>query len=274
MMPMSEPASVAAIAAAPPNLNVETVLRVQHWNDDLFSIVTTRDAGFRFDNGQFVMLGLMVDGKPLMRAYSVASPNWAETLEFFSIKIADGALTSRLQHLQPGDQILLSRKPTGTLLIDDLHPGRCLYLLGTGTGLAPFLSIVQDPATYERFETVVVAHGVREIADLAYRRLLSEDLAQHEYLGPMVQRQLRYYPAVSREPHPHQGRLTTLFEKGRINGDLGLPEIDPKHDRVMLCGSPAMLADFRELLDARGFQVTQRIGALGDYVYERAFVEK
>ncbi|MCB1609902.1 MAG: ferredoxin--NADP reductase, partial [Xanthomonadales bacterium] len=185
-----------------------------------------------------------------------------------------GALTSRLQHLQPGDQILLSRKPTGTLLIDDLHPGRCLYLLATGTGLAPFLSIVQDPATYERFETVVVAHGVREIADLAYRRLLSEDLQRHEYLGPMIKRQLRYYPAVSREPHPHQGRLTTLFEQGRINADLGLPEIDPSQDRVMLCGSPGMLADFRALLDQRGFAVTQRIGALGDYVYERAFVEK
>jgi len=270
---MTQTLSAPAATSIPPNFNAETVLRVQHWNDDLFSIVTTRDAGFRFENGQFVMLGLMVDGKPLMRAYSLASPNWAETLEFFSIKVADGALTSRLQHVQPGDQILLSRKPTGTLLIDDLHPGRCLYLLATGTGLAPYLSIVQDPATYERFEHVIVAHGVRESDDLAYAKLLSQDLAKHEYLGPMVSKQLHYYPAVSREAHPHQGRLTTLFDQGRINRDLGLPDIDPAKDRAMLCGSPSMLSDFRTLLDARGFAVTKRIGALGDYVYERAFVE-
>lgn len=270
---MNEPAVAAALTVIPPNLNAETILHVRHWNDDVFSIVTTRDASFRFENGQFVMLGLMVEGKPLQRAYSLASPNWAETLEFFSIKVPDGALTSRLQHVQPGDQVLLSRKPTGTLLIDDLHPGRCLYLLGTGTGLAPYLSIVQDPATYERFEKVIVAHGVRESSDLAYAKLLSEDLAQHEYLGPMVSKQLHYYPAVTREDHPHRGRITTLFEQGRINGDLGLPEIDPAKDRVMLCGSPSMLTDFRELLDSRGFKVTKRIGALGDYVYERAFVD-
>ena len=252
----------------------ETVLDVRHWTDAYFSFTTSRDDGFRFDNGQFVMLGLEVDGKPLLRAYSIASANWEEQLEFFSIKVANGPLTSRLQHIREGDSILLSRKPTGTLLISDLLPGRTLYLLGTGTGLAPFLAVIKDPETYERFENVVITHGVRNIADLAYADYIRRELPHHEFLGPQISRQLHYYPAVSREAFASQGRLTTLLESGRMASDLGLPEIDPERDRFMICGSPQMLADFRRILDDRGFSAAPRIGVPGHYVFERAFVDK
>src|SRR5690554_1468495 len=262
----------------------ETVLDVRHWTDDYFSFTTTRDDGFRFDNGQFVMLGLDLprpDGgsKPLMRAYSIASANWEEQLEFFSIKVADGPLTSRLKDVKPGDRILIGRKPTGTLLIHDLHPGRNLYLLGTGTGLAPWLSIIKDPETYERFERVVLAHGVRGAADLAYRDYILNELPRHEFLGEQISRQLLYYPAVTREPFQWQGRdqrgrLTKLLDSGRKAADLGLDPLDPARDRAIICGSPQMLADFRAILDRRGFTAAPRIGTPGDYVFERAFVEK
>ena len=252
----------------------ETILDVRHWTDAYFSFTCTRDDGFRFENGQFVMIGLEVDGKPLMRAYSIASPNWDETLEFFSIKVPNGPLTSRLQHIKPGDSLLLSRKPVGTLLISDVHPGGNLYLLGTGTGLAPFLSVICDPATYERFDRVVVAHGVREARDLAYRDYIERELPKHEYLGEAIRDKLLYYPAVSREPFAHHGRITDLMASGRMQRDLGLPEISPERDRAMICGSPQMLADFRALLDARGFSASPKIGVAGHYVFERAFVEK
>ncbi len=252
----------------------ERVLAVHHWNENLFSFRTTRSDSLRFDSGHFIMLGLIVEGRPLMRAYSIASPHWEEHLEFFSIKVANGPLTSRLQHLREGDEILLSRKATGTLTLHDLKPGRNLYLLGTGTGLAPFLSLIRDPETYERFDKVVVAHGVRHIADLAYERFISEELPQHEFLGEWVRSKLIYYPAVTREPFRHQGRLTALLDSGALARDCGLPPPDPAHDRFMLCGSPAMLQDLRSLLDARGFVVSPRIGTPGDYVIERAFVEK
>ena len=252
----------------------ETVLDVRHWTDAYFSFTTTRDDGLRFDNGQFVMIGLEVNGKPLMRAYSIASANWEEHLEFFSIKVPDGALTSRLQHLQPGDDVLVSRKPTGTLLISDLHPGRNLYLLATGTGLAPFLGVVKDPETYERFDRVILTHGVRNIADLAYHDYITRELPRHEYLGEAISEKLLYYPAVSREPFRHAGRLTTLMESGQMMRDLGLDALDPDKDRAMICGSPQMLADFRAILDGRGFTAAPRIGTPGQYVFERAFVEK
>lgn len=254
--------------------DTEHVLHVHHWTADYFSFRTTRSAGLRFENGQFVMIGLPADGKPLMRAYSIASANWEEEMEFFSIKVQDGPLTSRLQHLKVGDAILVGRKPVGTLLISDLHPGRNLYLLATGTGLAPFLGIIKDPATYERFERVILTHGVREVGDLAYRDFITQELPEHEYLGEMVRRQLRYYPAVTRQDFMHRGRLTELFDSGRISTDLGLPELDPSQDRAMICGSPHMLADFRAILDRRGFKVSARVGHVGDYVYERAFVDK
>lgn len=257
----------------------ETVLDVRHWTDAYFSFTTTRDDGFRFDNGQFVMIGLQIDGKPLLRAYSIASANWEEQLEFFSIKVAQGPLTSRLQHIAPGDTVLIGRKPTGTLLISDLHPGRNLYLLGTGTGFAPWLSIIKDPETYERFERVILCHGVRSASDLAYRDYIVNELPRHEFLGPQIRAQLLYYPAVTREAFvfddaPHQGRLTDLMASGQMMAQLGIEPLDARHDRAMLCGSPQMLADFRTLFDARGFVAAPRIGTPGQYVFERAFVEK
>jgi ferredoxin--NADP+ reductase len=252
----------------------ETVLDVRHWTGDYFSFTTSRDDGFRFDNGQFVMLGLEVEGRPLLRAYSIASANWEEQLEFFSIKVPNGPLTSRLQHVRPGDEVLLSRKPTGTLLVSDLLPGRNLYLLGTGTGLAPFLAVIKDPATYERFERVVVTHGVRRAGDLAYADYIRRELPHHEFLGEQIARQLLYYPAVSREEHAHRGRLTTLLDEGRMAADLGLAPIDPASDRFMICGSTSMLADFRRILDGRGFGASPKIGVPGHYVFERAFVDK
>lgn len=253
--------------------NEETVLTVHHWTDRLFSFTTTRDPGFRFRTGEFTMIGLKVDGRPLLRAYSVVSPAWAETLEFFSIKVPNGPLTSRLQHLKVGDQILVGKKPTGTLIHDNLLPGRTLYLLGTGTGLAPFLSIIRDPDTYERFEKVILVHGVREVKELAYHSYLSEELPVHEFLGEMVSSQLLYYPTVTREPFVNQGRITTLIETGKLTADLGLPALDPAHDRVMLCGSPEMLRDLKAMLEARHFK-EGNTSIPGDYVIERAFVEQ
>ena len=268
----------------PSAFGTETVLDVRHWTDDYFSFTTTRDDGFRFENGQFVMIGLAVeqlDGtqRPLMRAYSIASANWEEQLEFFSIKVPNGPLTSRLKSIQPGDSVLIGRKPTGTLLIHDLHPGRNLYLLGTGTGFAPWLAVIKDPQTYERFERVIVTHGVRHATDLAYRDYIVNELPRHEFLGEQISAKLKYYPAVTREDfefdgRDQRGRLTDLIANGRMQQQLGLEPLDPRHDRAMICGSPQMLADFRALLDERGFIAAPRIGVPGQYVYERAFVEK
>jgi ferredoxin--NADP+ reductase len=254
--------------------NTETVLEVHHWNDSLFSFKTTRDPSLRFRNGHFVMIGLQVDGKPLLRAYSVASANYEENLEFLSIKVPDGPLTSRLQHLKPGDNVLVGRKPTGTLVIDDLTPAPHLYLFGTGTGLAPFMSIVRDPETYERFDKVVLVHGVREVSELAYADYLQTDLPGNDFFGEMVRERLIYYPTVTREPFRNRGRITDLIESDKLTNDIGLPPLSPANDRAMLCGSPAMLADTRALLDARGFKISPSIGVPGDYLIERAFVEK
>ena len=253
--------------------NEERVLSVHHWTDRLFSFTTTRDPSLRFSNGHFTMIGLRVDGKPLLRAYSIVSPNHDDTLEFLSIKVPDGPLTSRLQHIQVGDTIIVGKKPTGTLLIDYLLPGKRLYLIGTGTGVAPFLSIIRDPDTYERFEKVILVHGVREVKELAYHSYLNDDLPVHEFLGEMVSSQLLYYPTVTREPFVNQGRITTLIETGKLTADLGLPPLDPEHDRVMLCGSPEMLRDLKVLLEARHFK-EGNTSKPGDYVVERAFVEQ
>jgi ferredoxin--NADP+ reductase len=256
------------------NIGLERVLSVHHWNDTLFSFRTTRDPSLRFRNGHFVMLGLPVEGKSLLRAYSVASANHDEYLEFLSIKVPNGPLTSRLQHLRPGDEIIVGRKPVGSLVVDDLRPGRHLYLLSTGTGLAPFMSIIQDPETYERFEKVVLIHGVRLVSELAYADFIENRLPTHELLGELVRDKLIYYPTVTREAFRHQGRLTDVIASGRLSEDIGLPALDPAHDRAMICGSPAMLADSCSLLDARGFHISPRQGEMGDYVIERAFVEK
>ncbi len=251
----------------------EHVIDVRHWNDTLFSFRTTRDPGFRFDSGHFVMVGLPVDGRPLLRAYSIASATWDEHLEFFSIKVADGPLTSRLQHIKAGDPILVTRKPTGTLVLNDLKPGRHLYLFGTGTGLAPFLSIVRDPETWARFDKVVLAHGVRTIGDLAYADYLTNELPRHEYLGPLLRGKLIYYPTVTREPYVNRGRITDAIVNGALAAATGLPALNPLTDRAMLCGSPGMLGDMAALLDGRGFHVSPRTREPGDYVLERAFVE-
>ena len=251
----------------------ESVLSVRHWTDRLFSFRTTRAPNFRFRSGQFIMMGLESGGKPLVRAYSLASAHYEEELEFFSIKVVDGPLTSRLQHLKEGDKVLVGRKPTGTLLIDNLRAGRALYLLGTGTGLAPFLSIAKDPETYERFERVVVVHGVRFAKDLAYGEFLSRVLPEDELVGELVRERLIYHPMVTREPFRNPGRISTALENGALAQGVGLPPIDPAHDRFMMCGSPAMLSDLRAILDARGFDEGNN-GEPGAYAIERAFVDK
>ena len=255
------------------NFNQETVLHVHHWTDTLFSFRTTRDPSFRFRNGEFTMIGLKVGEKPLLRAYSVASANYEEELEFFSIKVQNGPLTSRLQHLQVGDPIIVSRKATGTLVIDNLVSGRNLYLLGSGTGLAPFLSVIKDPETYERFEKVVLVHGVRQVAELAYGDMITEGLPQDELIGELIRDQLIFYPTVTREPFRNTGRITDLITSGKIFADLGLADLEAAHDRVMICGSPAMLADTRTLLLARDFTEGNH-GEPGQFVIEKSFAER
>ena len=253
--------------------NEERVLSVHHWTEKLFSFTTTRDASLRFSNGHFTMIGLRVNDKPLLRAYSIVSANHEDHLEFLSIKVPDGPLTSRLQHIQVGDTVIVGRKPTGTLLIDYLLPGKRLYLMSTGTGLAPFMSVIRDPETYEKFEQVVLVHGVREVKELAYHDLLTKELPAHELIGEMVSQQLRYYPTVTREAYEHTGRITDLIESGKLFADLAVPSLDREVDRVMICGSPGMLRDLKAMLEARGFN-EGNTSKQGDFVIERAFAEQ
>jgi ferredoxin/flavodoxin---NADP+ reductase len=255
------------------NFFEERVLSVHHWTDTLFSFTTTRDPAFRFENGQFTMIGLPVEGRPLLRAYSLVSANHEDQLEFFSIKVADGPLTSRLQHLKEGDPIIVGRKATGTLLLDNLEPGKTLYLLGTGTGLAPFLSLIKDPELYERFERVVLIHGVRQVAELAYGERITRELPEHEFLGDSVREKLTYYPTVTREPFRNMGRITDLIASAKLFEDLDLPPLDVESDRVMICGGPDMLRDLKALLEERGF-VEGNHGSPGQFVIEKAFVER
>ena len=251
----------------------EKVLTVHHWTDRLFSFTTTRDQALRFSNGHFTMIGLKVNGKPLLRAYSIVSPNYEEHLEFLSIKVQDGPLTSRLQHIKVGDHIIVGKKPTGTLLIDYLVPGKRLYLLSTGTGLAPFMSIIRYPDTYEKFEQVVLVHGVRQVNELAYHDYITQELPQHEFLGEMISKQLLYYPTVTREPYKHQGRVTTVIENGQLANDLGIPQLNAAEDRVMICGSPEMLRDLKTMMEVRGLKEGSTTTP-GDFVIERAFVSQ
>lgn len=253
-------------------ISKQSVTSVHHWNESLFSFTTTRDKGLRFENGHFVMVGMQVDGRPLMRAYSIASANYDEELEFFSIKVPNGPLTSRLQNIRVGDELLVSSKPTGTLIAEHLLPGRNLYLVGTGTGLAPFMSIIRDPEIYERFERIVLVHGVRRIVDLAYRDYITQELPENEFFGEQVKSQLIYYPTVTRDEFVNQGRVTDLLENGKLAKDIGQPVPDPQHDRFMLCGSPTMLKDMCQILEEAGFKES-RHGIQAEYVIERAFVE-
>jgi ferredoxin--NADP+ reductase len=256
------------------SLTVERVLSVRHWNEHLFSFTVTRPASFRFRSGEFVMIGLMGDnGKPLLRAYSVASPSWSEELEFLSIKVEDGPLTSKLQQVKEGDEIFLGRKPTGTLVADALLPGRRLFLFGTGTGLAPWMSIIRDPDIYDRYEQVVVVHSVRKVSDLAYRDELDNKLAGDPLVEDFARTQLHYVPTVTREPFHTSGRIDKLIADGTIfAGEPARPQrFDPEHDRVMLCGSMAMIKETAALLDAAGFTEGSNANP-GEYVIERAFV--
>ena len=253
--------------------NEERVLSVHHWTDTLFSFTASRNPSFRFQNGQFTMIGMEVEGRRLLRAYSLVSANYEDTLEFFSIKVQDGPLTSRLQHLEVGDPIVVSRKATGTLVLDNLLEGRNLYLLGTGTGLAPFLSIIKDPETYERFERIVLVHGCRQVSELAYGETITEILPNHEFVGDLVREQLIYYPTVTREPFRNRGRITDLITSNQLFEDVGLPTMDAARDRFMLCGNPELLRDARLLLEERGFEEGTH-GAPGRFVIEKAFVER
>jgi ferredoxin--NADP+ reductase len=253
-------------------LMTEKVTEVHHWNDTLFSFKTTRDMGFRFKSGHFTMIGLEAEGRPLLRAYSIVSANYEEELEFFSIKVPDGPLTSKLQNIQIGDEVFVNNKPTGTLTLDNLLPGRNLYLFSTGTGLAPFISIIKDPEVYENFDKIILTHGVRKVNELAYRELFTDSLPNNEYFGEEVRSKLIYYPTVTREHYANQGRVTDLIESGEIISSLGLPPLSPEHDRAMICGSPSMLKEISASLDALGFSESHH-GNIGSYVIERAFVE-
>ncbi|HEY8906114.1 MAG TPA: ferredoxin--NADP reductase [Rhodoferax sp.] len=255
------------------NLFDAKVLSVHHWTDRLFSFTTTRDPGFRYQSGQFTMIGLEVDDRPLLRAYSMVSAHYEETLEFLSIKVSDGPLTSRLQHITMGDTVLVGRKASGTLLTQNLLAGRNLYLLSTGTGLAPFMSVVRDPEVYEQFEKVILVHGCRQVNELAYEKLIVQELPKNDWLGEEVRSKLLYYPTVTREAFRNQGRIPTLLETGQLPLALGLSPVHADADRFMLCGSPEMLHETRALLDKLGL-TEGNMSRQGHYVIERAFVDK
>ena len=252
--------------------DAQTVTSVHHWTDRLFSFRVTRPRSLRFRSGEFVMIGLMGDtGKPLLRAYSIASPNWDDQLEFYSIKVPDGPLTSRLQHIKPGDQIILRPKPVGTLVHDALLPGKTLWFLATGTGIAPFASLMRDPETYEKYHRVVMMHTCREQAELEYGRTLIETLQADDLIGELAAEQLLYYPTTTRQASPHMGRITDNLISGKVFADLGLPAITPQTDRAMVCGSLAFNIDVKAVLESFGL----REGANSDpleYVVEKAFV--
>ncbi|MEO6277702.1 ferredoxin--NADP reductase [Roseateles sp.] len=250
-----------------------TVLNVRHWTDRQFSFTCTRDPGFRFQSGQFTMIGLIVDGRPLMRAYSVVSPHLEDTLEFLSIKVPDGPLTSRLQHIQAGDTLQIGRKASGTLLTQNLRPGRHLYLLSTGTGLAPFMAMVRDPEVYELYDKVILVHGCRQVSELAYDEVINREMPANEYFGEQVKQKFIYYPTVTREAFRNQGRIPTLMASGKLFSDIGLPPMSKADDRFMLCGSPEMLRDTRALFVELGM-TEGNMSTPGEFVIERAFVEK
>lgn len=254
-------------------IHKETVTDVHHWNDKLFTIKTTRSSALRFENGQFTMIGLEREGKPLMRAYSIASANYEDLLEFFSIKVPNGPLTSLLRDVQVGDEIMVGSKPVGTLVADRLLAGKHLYLLSTGTGLAPFMSIIKDPEVYERFDKVILTHGVRYVSELAYRQFIEEELPKNPFFGEQVREKLLYYPTVTREPFANQGRLTTLIEYGKLFTDLDMPLPTLEDDRFMICGNQGMLKDLTTMLSNKGF-IESRGGKQGHFVTERAFVEQ
>jgi len=265
-------AKTNAIPAKPGPYTIETVLEVKHYTDRLFHFRISRPDAFRFRSGEFVMIGLpKEDGKPLLRAYSIASPFWDEALDFFSIKVQDGPLTSRLQHIKEGDEVLLGRKPTGTLVLDALKPGKRLYMISTGTGIAPFASLIRDPETYEKFEEVILTHTCRESAELAYGNELVEAVKSDELIGEFAREKLVHFTSVTREEGPVKGRVTDMINSGELFDRLGVPAFDPECDRVMICGSEGLLKDTRQICLDRGF-VEGSNAAPADFVVEKAFV--
>ncbi len=264
-------AAQAKATVVPDGVYAETVLSVTHYTDHLFRFRMTRPAGFRFRSGEFAMIGLMVEGKPIYRAYSIASPAWDEELEFFSIKVPNGPLTQHLQRIQPGDQVLMRKKPTGTLVLDALTPGKRLYMFSTGTGIAPFASLIRDPETYEKFEEVILTHTCREVAELKYGFDLVEEIRNDEMLSEIVGDKLKHYATVTREDYPFQGRITDLLANGKIFADLGVPPLDPAVDRGMICGSAAMLKDTKAQLEKAGLTEGAN-NKPAEFVIERAFV--
>lgn len=267
---MNIQAETAAVAERHPD--AQTITKVTHYTDRLFSFRVTRPQSLRFRSGEFVMIGLLGDnGKPILRAYSIASPSWDDELEFYSIKVPDGPLTSKLQNIQVGDDIILKTKPVGTLVIDALVPGKRLFMFSTGTGFAPFASLTRDPEVYEKFEEVIVTHTCRDVAELEYSKELARSLPDDPLIGEFVSGKLRYYPTTTRENSENMGRITTLIENGKLFGDLGIEDLNPQTDRVMLCGSMAFNTDLRTLLEARGFEEGAN-SKPATFVLEKAFV--
>jgi ferredoxin/flavodoxin---NADP+ reductase len=269
---MNETVSMDAARAKPHLPDAQTVTAVTHWTDRLFSFRVSRPASLRFRSGEFVMIGLLGDaGKPLLRAYSIASPAWDEELEFYSIKVPDGPLTSKLQHIQPGDEIILRPKPVGTLVHDALLPGKRLWFLATGTGIAPFASLMREPETYEKYDQIIMMHTCREVAELEYGRQLVESLKDDPLIGDLVGDKLVYYPTTTREAFHHMGRVTDNLSSDKVFADLDLPKMNPEEDRAMVCGSLAFNVDVKAILEGFGL----REGANSDpkeFVVEKAFV--
>ena len=266
------PLNQAPAAKLPTLPDAQTVTSVKHWTDQLFSFRVTRPQSLRFRSGEFVMIGLLGDnGKPILRAYSIASPSWDDELEFYSIKVPDGPLTSRLQHIRPGDQIILRPKPVGTLVHDALLPGKRLWFFATGTGFAPFASLLREPETYENYDRIIVTHTCRNVADLAYGRELVESLKDDPLIGEMVDDKVSYYPTTTREQSPRMGRITTLLKDGTVFRDLGIDGISPETDRAMVCGSLGFNMDLKEILEGYGLREGANSDP-GEYVVEKAFV--
>jgi len=263
--------STAAPFPIPDNCYAEKVIDVQHYTDRLFRFRTTRPAGFRFRSGEFVMIGLPNADKPVFRAYSIASPAWDDELEFFSIKVPGGPLTEHLSKIVVGDTLLMRKKSTGTLVLDALLPGKRLYLFSTGTGIAPFASVIRDPETYEKFEQVILIQTCRDVAELAYGNELVQQVLAHEFLGELAAGKLRFYDSATREPYARTGRITDLVGSGKFFADMDLPSFNPETDRGMICGSMAMLKDTKAMLESFGL-VEGANNAPATFVVERAFV--
>jgi len=252
--------------------DAQRVTAVSHYTDQLFSFRLTRPQSLRFRSGEFVMIGLQGEnGKPLLRAYSIASPSWDDELEFYSIKVPDGPLTSKLQSIKVGDDVILRPKPVGTLVLDALIPGKRLFLFATGTGFAPFASLIRDPETYEKFDEVIVTHTCRDVAELNYSKALVESLPDDPLIGEFVSGKLKYYPTTTREKSENMGRITHLIDSGDVFGDLGISPLNADTDRVMLCGSMGFNTDVRSILETQGFEEGAN-SKPATFVLEKAFV--